>query len=84
MEQKTIIMKSKDGVLVRVTGTVLLGDNNYETIHYELWNSYEKFKGNIQEERINGEQFIYCFNYATTSEENAIEDFKNMIERMSK
>lgn len=75
-EGKIILMEHQDNLLVRVDGTVTLGEEEYNTVSYEIWTDREKFKENIYEEWKDGEQYIYCCNYATTDEEDMIKTFK--------
>lgn len=75
-ETKTIIIEHKDNTLVRVDGSVTLGDKEYKTRSYEIWTDREMYKDNIHEEWKQGKQYLYCTNYATTDEEDMIQTFK--------
>ncbi|ASA20249.1 hypothetical protein [Paenibacillus donghaensis] len=75
-ETKTTIMEHEDNLLVRVNSSVMLGDKKYKLVSYEIWTDREKYKENILVEQKQGEQYIYCSNYATTDEEDMIQTFK--------
>lgn len=51
------------------------GEDSYKTVSYEIWTDREKFESDIHQECKDGEQYIYCSNYATTDDEDMIKTF---------
>lgn len=73
---RTIIMEHEGNLLVRINGVVTLGEKKYKTLSYEIWTDREKFNQNIDIEWKDGNQYIYCSNYATTDEDDMLKTFK--------
>lgn len=71
-QKKTIVMKDGDRLLVRVETKLQLGSKEYLSVSFEMWNDFNKYEQNTRSEEKNGQQYIYCMNYATTDQESAI------------
>lgn len=74
-EKKSILIERENNLLVRCEGVVKFDEHSYETVSYEVWSDRGKFEADIHQEWKDGEQYIYCSNYATTDEEDMIKTF---------
>jgi hypothetical protein len=77
MSEKTILAEQGERVLVKVVSERELNGKMFTTKRFEFWRNKEKFHQNIKSEYINGQQFIYCSNFAGEDEETLLKQFND-------
>ncbi|NEZ44365.1 hypothetical protein [Paenibacillus alvei] len=80
--KRTILMEHEDNLLVLIESAQELGGKSYKMVSYEIWTDRDKYEQNVPFEFVNGEQFIYCSNYATNDRDSMIQTFKKKFQPM--
>lgn len=73
--ETTVLKKRGNEALIKIQKDVKFGDKICKSTRYEWWYDINKMKEGITEEKINGEQYIYCSGFSGIKEEELLKMF---------